>query len=67
MKERDPRNNPIAGDVLRRWGVAREVLDNHGDRLVESTRSDMPGQRSFLGMGAFRQWARNAEVVRRGD
>lgn len=65
---RDPRSNPIGGDVLR--------LANGKERHVNCVREGMVTYRSLggrlptrntCGLPAWRRWGAEASVVRRGD
>jgi hypothetical protein len=57
MSERDPRVDPRPGDVLRGGGLRREVIDL----------GDVYGAPYQEWLAKWREWAANAEVVKRGD
>lgn len=63
--ERDPRTDPMRGDVLKRDGTLCLVLWNPRDGLVPWV--DQYGARSSDAVSRFRQWASDAEVIHRGE
>lgn len=65
MPERDPRFDPEPGDVLR--DVFGVVCSVKGIKANIVTREKENGERSNVGLAYWRQWYRNATVLKRGD
>jgi hypothetical protein len=68
MPDRDPRVDPIEGDVLRKGAIEREVdeiyLRGTSRRVVYvGTHCCAPD----VGIGSWRKWAKSATVVARGS
>ena len=61
---RDPRTDPRPGDVLHKWGHAREIVIRRGRHALRV--HDFIGVRPVK-LRTFLKWARNAEVIHRAE
>jgi len=69
MSDRDPRRDPIPGDEIQNWtGIQRYVVvplsPGPGIVLYRSSRSSWV---SKCQVATWRQWAKGAKVLKRGD
>ena len=69
MTDRDPRRDPIPGDEIQNWkGIQRSVVvplcPSEGIVLYRNSRSVWV---SNCSLATWRQWAKGAKVLKRGD
>jgi len=76
MSDRDPRRDPIPGDSVQHCvtGVRRSVTSLHGFHQINvSSVGYLPSGRGgivierFCNIATWRQWAKGAKVLKRGD
>lgn len=65
--ERDPRVDPMPGDVLDTVEQRREVVCCPPRMVQFVCPSCGPGDIHTIYASTWRKWARNAEVIQRGD
>ena len=69
---RDPRRDPIPGDEIQNWkGVWRKVTKIWGADVVNVGQvgysTNVRYKEQTCNIGTWRQWAKGAKVLKRGD
>jgi len=67
MSERNPKDDPRRGDILKVPGERREVLGRitrYVEYICKIENTSMVTERHVC---AWRRWARNAEIIERGE
>jgi hypothetical protein len=61
IKSRDPRIDPLKGDVIRKGFASRRVFARYGNEVTYQTDR---GTKRRCWISAWQEWARKAEVIR---